>query len=505
MNKKNIYTPTLPIFVILAIIGCSSPRIETGPVEENQLEDVAVPLSEMAKYETNLVEQYRGDLDNFADASRYSIDLEIGETPSNVSGSLQVLYTNSESVPLDDVYFRLFPNVGDDHLSVENLAVNGQPEEVILEYEGTAMRVELSEPLKPGDSVVISMDFFQNVPSVMGGNYGLYIYLDDILALDSFFPIIPVYNEEGWNVEDPPLNADMIFTDAAFFEVRVSAPQDLVLVASGVETGSAIQDGRQEKIFIGGPQRDFYLAASPRFVSESLNVGGTLVSSYFPAEYREMGLLVLNTAVKALMIFSDEMGVYPYSELDLVSTPMQAGGMEYSGAAALALFLYETNAIASGMPGSVFLESTTAHEVAHQWFFNQVMNDQIDEPWLDEGFAQYATYLYYLGDGGESAAESYRQSWQDRWSRVNFEEIPIGLPAGAYEPQQYSPIIYGRAPIFISELEEVMGAETFSLFLKQYVETFRWQVVNTQDFLLLAEQACSCELDALFEKYGAIQ
>lgn len=505
MSKKNFCTNFLSLIFLVVLFGCSSPRIEPKPVEEYLPEDTAHPPSELAKYEANLVEHYRDDLANFTDASRYSIDLVIGEIPSNVSGSLEVLYTNAESVALEEIYFRMFPNVGGDFLIVENLAVEGQSAKIVLEHEETAIRVDLPEPLMPGDTIEISMDFTQNVPSVMGGNYGLYIFLDDILALDSFFPIIPVYNEEGWNVEDPPPNADMIFTDAAFFEVRVSAPQDLVLVASGVESGSEVQAGRQVVSFIAGPQRDFYLAASPRFVSESLNVGGTLVTSYFPEEYREMGLLVLNTAVKALMFFSEELGAYPYAELDMVSTPMQAGGMEYSGAAAMALFLYETDATVGGMPGSIFLESAAAHEVAHQWFFNQVMNDQIDEPWLDEGFAQYATYLYYLGNGGETAAESYRQSWQDRWSRANFEEIPIGLPAAAYEPRQYSPIIYGRAPIFIGELEEVMGSETFREFLKQYIASYRWQIVRSQDFLSLAELSCGCELDDLFNKYGVIQ
>jgi aminopeptidase N len=179
--------------------------------------------------------------------------------------------------------------------------------------------------------------------------------------------------------------------------------------------------------------------------------------------------------------------------------------MEYSGAAAMALYLYEMDTTVGGMPGSVFLESAAAHEVAHQWFFNQVMNDQIDEPWLDEGFAQYATLLYFLGEGGEMAAESYKQSWQDRWSRENFAEIPIGLPADSYEPRQYSPIIYGRAPIFIDELAAQMGEETFSEFLRRYIDTYRWKVVNTQDFFSLAEQVCACELDDLFAKYGVLQ
>ncbi len=50
-----------------------------------------------------------------------------------------------------------------------------------------------------------------------------------------------------------------------------------------------------------------------------------------------------------------------------------------------------------------------------------------------------------------------------------------------------------------------MGSDTFNEFLSEYVDTFRWQEVNTRDFLKLAEQACDCGLDALAEEYGVIQ
>ncbi len=69
--------------------------------------------------------------------------------------------------------------------------------EGVLEFEDTALRVDLPQPLLPGQSTSIHMDFYQTVPTQMGGNYGLYIFLDDILALDAFLPIIPVFNEEG--------------------------------------------------------------------------------------------------------------------------------------------------------------------------------------------------------------------------------------------------------------------------------------------------------------------
>ena len=102
-----------------------------------------------------------------------------------------------------------------------------------MAFENSALEIDLAKPLQPGESINISMDFSETVPEQMGGNYGLYIFQDDILALDSFFPIIPVYDEKGWNVQDPPRNADLIYTDVAFFEVQVDAPKDLVLVSSG--------------------------------------------------------------------------------------------------------------------------------------------------------------------------------------------------------------------------------------------------------------------------------
>lgn len=504
INNKKLSSPMVVLAILFA--GCAAPPITA---EEIPLVHYPTPTVDrtvdLAKFEVNIIEQYRKELAQFADATRYLIELEIGDTPSNVNGKLEVFYTNTEAEALDEIYFRLFPNVGGQYINVENILVNDQPVEGVLELEDTALRVDLPQPLLPGQSTAIHMDFYQTVPTQMGGNYGLYIYLDDILALDAFFPIIPVFNEEGWNVESPPRNADMIFADAAFFEVQVSAPSGLVLAASGVQVDSEAKSGRREVTFVAGPQRDFYIAASPRFVSESLNVGGTLVTSYFPEDYREMGSLVLNTAVQSLIIFSEEYGVYPYAELDLVSTPMQASGMEYSGAAAMALYLYEPGVSFGALSGRDFLESATAHEVAHQWFFNQVMNDQMDEPWLDEAFAQYLTSVYYRGVYGESAADSYKDAWKSRWARINFAEIPIGLPAGAYDAEQYSSIIYGRAPIFIAEIEKLMGSETFNEFLSEYVDTFRWQEVNTRDFLKLAEQTCDCGLDALVEEYGVIQ
>ena len=489
--------------LLLAFLpGCALPTEEsslTTAVEEPAR--VANLADLLAEYQTYLIGEFRDDLVGLEDAPRYDIEIRISDDIDDISGLMEVEYTNRQGEALQEVYFRLFPNMSGDYLRVDNVQVNGEAAFSEAPYLNTALRVRLDDALQPGESVIISMSFSQQVPSEMGGNYGLYIYQEDILALDSFFPIIPVRDRYGWHVQDPQPNADMIFTEAAFFKVRVSAPSELVLVASGIEVNQMEEDGRRISEFVGGPQRDFYIAASPRFSSQSMQVGGTILTSYFPEEYRETGEKVLMSAAQAFIIFSESYGSYPYTELDLVSTPMQAGGMEYSGVAALALNQYRPEPPQSDMPGTVFLESATAHEVAHQWFFNQVMNDPLQEPWLDEGLAQYLTYIYYRDYYGAEAGQRYIDSWQARWMRVDYAQIPIGLPAGSYSPVEYSAIIYGRAPLFILELQKEMGEVAINEFLREYVNVYRWQTVNSAQFKTLAEQRCACDLTAQFEEW----
>ena len=497
MRKKPVVTMAALIFLLAGCNHISGTNLVQNVIKKINKESRAVD-DLLQVYENNLVAEYDAVLADMEDATRYDIEIEIAETVRDIDGHLTAVYTNTEDVDLHEVYFRMFPNIEAGHMAASNIRVDGREVPLVLEHLDTAIRVELPDALPPGESVEISMDFTQTVSEKMGGNHGLYIYQDDILSLDQFFPIIPVYDDEGWNVEDPPVNGDMIYTDAAFFQVEVTAPNDLVLAGSGVELSSVVGGRNQTVVYAGGPQRDFYLAASPRFISESETVGDTCVTSYFVEEYRDSGEMVLETAVHALKSYNKRFGLYPYTEFDLVSAPMTAGGMEYSGATSLSIFYYDPDYAVDGLQ---FLEGAAAHEVAHQWFFNQIMSDQVDEPWLDEGLVQYATYLYYVDRYGEDGADGFVKTWYERWSRVDMQKIPIGRPAEEYAGTEYSAIIYGRGPLFFAALEEEIGEETFTRLLQEYTEKYRWGISDTASFKALAEKACDCDLTALFEDW----
>jgi aminopeptidase N len=230
-------------------------------------------------------------------------------------------------------------------------------------------------------------------------------------------------------------------------------------------------------------------------------VGEVTIRNYVSRDAAQGAQFTLDTAADAVEAFNKRYAPYPYTELDFVATPNLALGLEYPGAIALTTRIYEYGSEARGSAESAILESTIAHEVGHQFFYNLVGNDQLDDPWLDEALAQFATLQYYKDVYGGNAGQGFYASLTARWQKVGFAEIPIGLPVAAYGPEEYGPIVYGRGPLFVEALQEKMGAPAFDAFLREYTEALSWDIATPEAFQSLAEQHCACNLDELFNEW----
>ncbi|MDW8269714.1 MAG: M1 family metallopeptidase, partial [Anaerolineae bacterium] len=337
----------------------------------------SVAWDQRAVFEAELIAAEEDALRLRPGASVYHLDLNLADDLTRLTGRQEVHYTNTESVPLTEVYFRLFPNIAGGETNVTAVTLNGAPVQPRYALENSALIVPLGRALAPGESVVIGLDYTVTVPTWPGGNYGTFALLDEVLALAHFYPLIPAYDDEGWNAEMAPSIGDVVYADTSYYWVRLEAPAALVVVTSGRELERVEQGDRRVYTFIAGPVRDFYLVASPRFAVSSTTVGETDVHSWAFPERTEAATLALEQAATALAIYNRRFGPYPYTELDIVATPTLAGGVEYPGVIVVAASVYEN-------PSDPFFEHVVAHEVAHQWFYGVVGNDQVDEPWLDE-------------------------------------------------------------------------------------------------------------------------
>jgi dienelactone hydrolase len=451
--------------------------------------------------EANALDQLPGAAETFR--SVYHMDLTISPDLQTVEGQQEVHYTNQEDVTLEEVCFHLFPNLLGGAITISAVSVNGTPVEPSYLEGESAVCLPMASPLSPGGQAVIQMAYQVDVPTEGGSNYGVFATVDDVLALAHFYPQIAVYDDEGWNLEPPPPNADVTYADSSFYLVRVTAPADQVIVASGLELDRQSSNGEQRLTLASGPARDFYIASSDEYAVVSRQVGETTINSYGFPEFEESNEQALDIAVAAVDSFNKRFGPYPYTEFDIAPTPNLALGVEYPGVAVVRSALYDPEATLfdGQVQANFLLEGTVAHEVGHQWFYNTVGNDQLDEPWLDESLTQYLTFLYFMDRYGQRGGDGFRQDFVRRWDRVNRADIPIGLPAGDYDSGEYGAIVYGRGPLFFEALGQEMGEESFAAFLMDYYQGNKWGIATGVNLKTLAEAHCNCDLAPVFDEW----
>ena len=485
----------------LTVVEAPMPKQAAAEIDQDsELSILGHPWADAENYRAGLIAAQRAVLEEIDNFNEYHISIEIAENLSSLIGKMALRYVNNEDQPMDELRFHLYTNVLGGRMEITAAAVNETPVDWQYDEYDTVARVELPQAVQPGETIFLSMAFVNTIPTEMGGNYGLYGYFEDVLVLDTFYPTLAVYDEKGWHARVPYPVGDLTFADASFYLVEVTAPAELVMAASGITLESAVRLGRQSSLYAIGPARDFYVAGSRKFDISSQQLGEVRINSYAFPEHAAATKKVLDYSEKALRIFSERYGDYPYTEFDVLSTPMKALGIEYPGIVGIALRIYD---IETDPSLGVYLESVVVPEVGHQWFHNFVGSDQGLQPWLDEAVTQYVTGVYYEDRYGAQSADVYRErAWYDRWGRVDHAETPIGMETIAYyENKDYSPIVYGRGPYFLMTLKEVMGEADFDRFMRAYVDQYQWEIADAVDFETLAEAVCNCELSGLFSEW----
>jgi len=452
----------------------------------------SIPV-DRSTYKNGLTPQDQGITDKLPFASMYEINFNIADDMYHITGEETVIYTNAEDAALNEVKLRLFPNILGGEMLIDEVFVNNEASIPTYTLKNSLISIPFKQSLQPKDNAILKITFNITVPQSVELNYGVQAYYDNVLALAHAYPMISVYDDEGWNAEIPPQSGDVTYADMSFFLVTVEAPKDVVLVGSGREISHQENGNRQTVKYEAGPVRDFYLAASPDYQVVTKESNGVTLRFYTRADFLEGANSALDIAAQSIDVYNKRYASYPYTELDFVSTPTLALGIEYPGVIALAQWLVE--------PNNNYLEATVAHEVAHQWFYNLVGNDQLDDPWLDESLSQFATLQYFTDEYGQAGADGFRADLESRWARVQNENIPAGLPVRRYSNAQYGGIVYGRGALFFEALREEMSPANFDAFLKAYVKNNSWGIATPEIIKAQAEQDCGCDLTALFDQW----
>ena len=227
--------------------------------------------------------------------------------------------------------------------------------------------------------------------------------------------------------------------------------------------------------------RDFAFVLSDKFKVASVKEGGTEIKYYYYNDTKPDDSLL--TAKESVATFNKIIGSYPYKTLSVVESNFVHGGMEYPNLVLIsdALEKYED------------YQNTIIHEIAHQWWYGMVGNNEYNYGWLDEGLTEYTTALFYeqnpkyslsydeIMTNANSSYCMFVEVYQDIFGEVD-TTMNRKLNEFKTEPE-YVYISYVKGVLLFDSLREVLGTKTFNKCLKKYFETNKGKNVTPQDMI----------------------
>lgn len=447
---------------------------------------------------------YQQDLDRLPPLPRYELILRVDPLTRRLNGQGILSVPNRYDISLTELYLRLFPNLPQYRgaMQIHTVATNGRTTAFNLTAENTAAHIPLLEPLSPNRSVVISCTWTVDAPFIEAG-YALFGESQGILSLPLSYPVLAV-SEMGtvgqrlnWHLEIAPAHSDVAFLESALYQVQVVTAPEMIVIGSGTVISKTLTaEGQAAWHFVTGPVREFMLVLSRHFQQLTGYAYDTLVHSYFLPEDRAAGQRALEYAIAVAQVYSDRYGRYPFTELSVVSAPLEYRGMEYSGINLIGIDLYRQR--------RSDLEFLIAHEIAHQWWYNLVGSDPVNHPWLDEGLAEYSTYIYYESIYGKETAERLRQNrWEIpvAYARENGLDTIVGQPASGFGPGNYETMVYAKSALFFHALRLAIGDEAFFRLLQTLLSTYRYQIITPEILVEEAEKISGKDLKPLYREW----
>jgi Peptidase family M1 domain len=397
-----------------------------------------------------------------ADPERYTLDLRYEARGAGVlSGSERIEFVNRGPGALRDVMLRLWAN-GPDDCRPRRIRVEGQaPATAVAEgVRCSALRVRLAAPVPRGGSGAISLRF-----EVRGRRAAdRFGRVRKTVLLGNVIPVLAVRDQRGLHVEPYAKRGESFYSLAARWDAVLRLPRRLRAATTGSTVSEDVADGVRTLRVSTEQARDFALAVGPlRRVQAS--EGGVTVRVFAQRGVRgSRG--ALRIARRAVRAFSRRYSPYGSTELDvvLVRGGLGAGiGMEYPE-----------------LIFSIPAADVITHEVAHQWWYALVGNNQYLEPWLDESFASYSHERLHPRVNFCRPRRPYLLVAP--WRR----DIPLDSTMELFErssPAAIGEVVYLAGSCALQRLELDIGRDRMTAVLRRLQTRHRHGVMTRSDVL----------------------
>ena len=500
----------------------------------------------------------------------YDIKATLDEPNLKIIGSETVTYFNNSPDPLTYLWFQLDEN---EHNSVNNAGyqdasslksngtnasalqrleeqktdngygdiinkltdINGKPFKYTINK--TMMRVEMPQVLKPGEKIVLHIDWSYKIPDravkFPGTRGGYELFPEDgnaLFTISQWYPRLCVYSDfQGWQNHQFTGRGEFALTFGNF-KVQVTVPADHVVGSTGecqnyaqvldaahlarwqqaqtakepvqIFTLDEAKKAETQKakatktwIYKADMVRDFAWTSSRKFIWDAMPafVEGKKVMcmSFYPKEsyglYSKYSTKLVAHTIKSYSKFTIP---YPYPVAQSVEA---ANGMEYP----MICFNFGrtekdgsySEATKNGMIGVII------HEVGHNFFPMIVNSDERQWSWMDEGlntFCQYLTEELYDNRYGTKRGPAFQI--------VDYMKLPKDqlepIMTNSENIERFGPNAYAKPATGLNILREtIMGRDLFDYAFKEYARRWAFKHPTPADLFRTIEDASAEDLD----------
>jgi hypothetical protein len=370
--------------------------------------------------------------------------------------------------------------------------------------------INLMRAVAPGETLTLEIQWESQFPRVFARTG----WSDGFLMAAQWFPKVGVYQGSQWTVDAHHATTEF-FSDFGTYAVNVNVPRGFWLAHSGEAISyidpvdgikkDAWPDPADDKRMIyklhAEDVHDFAFAMKSNldWKRRDFTYRGVKVSLFYEPSHHLMIDRHVAAIEASLRLTEEWYFKYPYPVLTVVDPPEKASGadgMEYptmimAGTNAFDPFKFRTP------------EVVTVHEFGHQYFYGMLASNEVDEPWLDEGFNSYfeskAMQRHYSG-----LFNSRRLQLPGNFqSLTSYLMTPNSDPLTrkGYESATYGNTAYTKPDMVLQQLEAMLGHETMSTVMTTYTREMAFKHPTHLDFKRIAERISGRNLDIFWSDY----
>ncbi len=435
-----------------------------------------------------------GEVDFLADASKnvneYKICATLDYENKTLNATQNIRYVNKSNSDLHEIKFHLYTNAFREDattykatnetqsaraypngfsagsITIFSVKQGGKDTDFAISGEDkNLLSVPLDSVLRSGGVAEIEIAFNLIIPNC-NHRFG---YGENTLNLGNWYPIACVFENNQFVTDGYSPNGDPFYSDISNYSVKIEYGSKLKVASTGNIIDEA-QNGDKTTVTASAKAvRDFALVFSEKFNVKTAQAGMTTINYfYYNDETPEQHL---QTSVDAVNTFNEMIGVYPYDVLNVVKTNFMQGGMEYPN------LVY----ISDSVDVDSEYNNVIIHEIAHQWWYGVVGNNECEYAWIDEGLAEYSTALFYdlnpqYGKTSEEVFNSALSSYLlfcDVYNEV-YDNLDTSMNRNIHKfntETEYVYLTYVKGVLMFDSIAEIIGDNKMKKVLQNfYVE-----------------------------------